>query len=143
MDWTIAIAAGSLEAVILTSAIGVVWKLTRTEVDLRGEFNKRIAEIHAAAAEMRGEFNKQIAEIHAASAEKVAEIRAEHTREIAALTAKVYQIEIWARDEFVRKGSFELVVARLEKSMDLLAAKVEGSVDKMATRIENMSHHKD
>lgn len=125
MDWTIVIAAASLEAVILASACGVVWKLTRTEVDLRGEFNK------------------QIAAIYAASAEKVAEIRADHTREIAALTAKVYQIEIWARDEFVRKGSFELVVTRLEKSMDQLAAKVEGSVDKMATRIETLSHHKD
>src|SRR5258707_15549542 len=95
MDWTLVIAAGSLEVVILSSAIGIVWKLTRTEVDLRSEFNKGMAEIHAAAAE------------------KVAAIRAEHTKEIAALNAKVYQVEIWARDEFVRKGSFDLVVSRL------------------------------
>jgi hypothetical protein len=126
MDWTLVIAAGSLEVVILSSAIGVVWKLTRTEVDLRNEFNKGIAEIHAAAAE------------------KVAQIRAEHTKEIAALNAKVYQVEIWARDEFVRKGSFDMVVARLEKSMELLGTKVESAVDKMATRIENISqHHRD
>jgi len=126
MDWTLAIAAASLETVILTSAMGVVWKLTRTEVSLRGEFNTETAKIRAEAAK------------------ETATIRAEAAKEITALNAKVYQVEIWARDEFVRKGSFDIVVARLEKSMELLGAKVEGAVDKMATRIENISqHHRD
>lgn len=122
MDWTLAIAAGSLEAVILSSAIGVVWKLTRTEVSLRSEFTKEVASIRAEAA-------KEIADINAKAA-----------REVAALQAKVYQVEIWSRDEFVRKGSFETVVARLEKTMELMGTKVENAVDKMATRIENLSH---
>lgn len=120
--WPIIIAAGSLELVILTSAMGVVWKLTRTEVSLRSESAKEVAAIRAEAAK------------------EVAAIRQEAAVEVAALNAKVYKIEIWARDEFVRKGSFDMVVGRLEKSMELLGAKVESAVDKMATKIENMGH---
>jgi hypothetical protein len=101
MDWMLIVAAGSLEAVILSSAIGITWRLSRVEVGLRAEF----------------------------------------TKEIAALQAKLYQVEIWARDEFVRKGSFELVVARLESGMKDLGTKVENAVDKMATRIESLNHH--
>lgn len=122
IDWSLIVAIGSLEIVILSSAIGVVWKLTRTEVSLRSEFNKEVAAIRADAAR------------------EVASIRAEAVAELAAVNAKVYKIEIWARDEFVRKGSFDMVVARLEKSMELLGTKVETAVDKMATRIENLSH---
>lgn len=101
MNWELVLSAGSLELVILTSAIGIVWKMTRTEVGLRAEFQK----------------------------------------EIKTLSDKVYQVEIWARDEFVRKGSFEMVVTRLERSMELLGTKVETAVDKMATRIETINHH--
>lgn len=122
MDWTLVVAAGSLELVILSSAMGVVWKLTRTEVSLRSEFNKEVAAIRADAAK------------------EVAAIRSEAAAELATVNAKVYRVEIWCRDEFVRKGSFDLVVGRLEKSMELLGAKVENAVDKMATRIENLSH---
>lgn len=126
MDWTLAIAAGTLEAVILSSAIGVVWKLTRTEVSLRSEFTKEVAIIRADGVK------------------EVAAINAKAAKEIAELQAKVYQVEIWARDEFVRKGSFETVVARLEKTMELMGTKIEAAVDKMSTRIETMNqHHRD
>jgi hypothetical protein len=101
MDWTLIVAAGSLELVILSSAIGITWRLSRVEVGLRAEF----------------------------------------TKEVASLQAKVYQVEIWSRDEFVRKGSFELVVARLENTMQLMGTKIETAVDKMATRIENLTHN--
>lgn len=58
------------------------------------------------------------------------------------LSGKIYQVEIWARDEFVRKSSFETVVTRLEKSMELLGNKIEAAVEKMASRIEHLDHHK-
>lgn len=44
-----------------------------------------------------------------------------------------------ARDEFVRKGSFDQVVTRLEKSMEILGAKVETAVDKMSSKIDHLS----
>lgn len=112
MDWGLAIAAGTLELVVLSSAIGVVYRITRVEVSLRAEYTKEIAMI-----------------------------RAESTASIAALSGKLYQVEIWARDEFVRKGSFETVVSRLERTMELMGTKIETAVDKMATEIKNLGHH--
>jgi hypothetical protein len=106
------IAAGGLAIVILSSAVTITWRLSRVEIGLRADYT-----------------------------EKIATLRADYTRDIAALQAKVYQVEIWARDEFVRKGSFETVVARLEKGMEQLGSKVESAVDKMASRIENLNHH--
>ena len=60
----------------------------------------------------------------------------------AVLAAKLYQIEIWVRDEFVRKGSFEIVVTRMEIGMRDLGIRFEGAVDKMTARIETLSDHK-
>lgn len=67
-------------------------------------------------------------------------VRAEMTTEIAALQAKVYQVEIWARDEFVRKGSFEIVVARMEKGFDSLRGEITQRLDKMADKIDHFGH---
>lgn len=101
IDWTLIIAAMSLEVVILSSAVGVVWKLSRSEMALRNEF----------------------------------------TEKIAALSAKVYQVEIWSRDEFVRKGSFEAVIARMEKGFGDLRSEITQRLDRMADRIEHFGHH--
>lgn len=57
------------------------------------------------------------------------------------LSAKIYMVEIWARDEFVRKSSFETVVSRLEKGLGDLGDKIEGRFDKMAERLEKIPHN--
>lgn len=67
-------------------------------------------------------------------------LRAEFTTQIAELKEKVYKVEIWARDEFVRKGSFENVVSRLERTMELMGTKIETAVDRMATEIKGINH---
>jgi hypothetical protein len=96
-NWTIVIAAISLEVVLISSAVGVVWKLSRSELALRAEFEER---------------NR-------------------------ALTEKVYQVEIWARDEFVRKGSFDLVTGRLEKSIERIGDKIDERFADLTKRIDN------
>jgi hypothetical protein len=67
-----------------------------------------------------------------------AALRAEYTREIATLQAKLYQVEIWARDEFVRKGSFETVIARMERGFGDLRQEITARLDKMTDRIEHI-----
>jgi hypothetical protein len=96
INWTDIVAAASLEIVIITSAVGIVWKLSRSELALRSEFEER---------------NR-------------------------ALSDKVYQVEIWARDEFVRKNSFELVVGRLEKSMEKIVDKIDEKFADLTKRID-------
>lgn len=57
------------------------------------------------------------------------------------LSSKIYNVEIWARDEFVRKTSFENVVGRLEKGMDDLGDRIQGRLDKISERIEKIPHN--
>jgi len=109
VDMGIMISAAGLAILILTSVCGLVWKLSRIEIGLRAEYM-----------------------------EEVAELRDAHAKEIAALSAKLYQVEIWARDEFVRKGSFEAVIARMEKGFGDLRSEITQRLDKMTDRIEHI-----
>ena len=63
-------------------------------------------------------------------------LRAEAAKEAAELSAKLYQVEIWARDEFVRKGSFEVVIARVEKGYTDLRSEIAGRLDRMSDKID-------
>ena len=85
---------------------------------------------------MRAEFAGEVAVIMAAAAKEAIELHDRAAREVSALQAKVYQVEIWARDEFVRKGSFDIVVTRLEKSMELMGIKFEAGVERMSAKID-------
>ncbi len=101
MDWSLIVAAASLELVVLSSAVGIVWKLSRQEAAMRAEYTKANAE----------------------------------------MAAKLYQVEIWARDEFVRKGSFEIVIARMEKGFGDLRAEISTRLDRLSDKIDERGTH--
>ena len=54
----------------------------------------------------------------------------------AALRTKIHEIEVFARDTFVRKESFELVVGRIEKSIEKMTDKLEEKIDKAIERLQ-------
>ncbi|WP_338701925.1 hypothetical protein V5279_21515 [Bradyrhizobium sp. 26S5] len=78
---------------------------------------------------------KRAAEIAIAEAKREAQAAAEEAR---ALAAKLYQVEIWSRDEFVRKTSFENVIRRLEAGFGELKSDIGGRLDRMTDRIETI-----
>lgn len=55
------------------------------------------------------------------------------------LSDKIYQTEIWARDEFVRKASFELAVGRMERGFDTMKSEIASRLDRMTERIEHIN----
>lgn len=73
-------------------------------------------------------------------ARQEASLRADLNEEISALKQKVYQVEIWARDEFVRRGSFDSVVNRLEKGFADMRGEILGRLDGMNERIDHIGH---
>jgi hypothetical protein len=119
-EWSLVISAGGLAIVILSSVAGLVWKLSRIELALRSEFARTVSDI-------QDEHTREIAQI-----------RTSHAKEVADLNAKVYQVEIWSRDEFVRKGSFELVVGRMERGLADLRGEITGRLDKMNDKIDHL-----
>lgn len=64
-----------------------------------------------------------------------AEIMRHETGEMgAALRAKIHEVEMFTRDTFVSKQSFEIVINRMEKMMDKLGDRLESKLDGMARR---------
>ncbi|WP_398468506.1 hypothetical protein [Tardiphaga sp.] len=52
---------------------------------------------------------------------------------------KTYQVEIWARDEFVSKDSFGLVVGRVEKSIADFRGEFAGRLEKISDKIDRIA----
>lgn len=130
-EWSVIISAIGLAIVTLSSVGGLVWKLSRIELALRSEFAK-------AVSDFKDEHGRELAEVKAANVKEIGDIKATHAEQFAAIHAKVYQVEIWARDEFVRKGSFEGVIARVERGFSDMKSEIAGRLDKMTERIEHL-----
>ncbi|WP_338826697.1 hypothetical protein [Bradyrhizobium sp. 27S5] len=94
-----------------------------------------------AAAEAKRAAEAAIAEVKRTSEAAIAEAKREAqaaSQHAAELAAKLYQVEIWSRDEFVRKSSFEMVVSRLERGFAELKQDISGRLDRMTDRIETI-----
>jgi hypothetical protein len=51
-----------------------------------------------------------------------------------AIRQKIHDVEMFTRDTFVRKDTFEAVMTRIEKSIDKLGDRLEEKIDKMKGR---------
>jgi hypothetical protein len=132
------IAFVSLFCTVALGGGGVVWKLTRVETAIRDKIGSETKILD----DKLGKVNERLAGVERQQLEEIAILRREAGESIAAIRTKVHEIETWARDEFVRKGSFETVVSRMEKGIESLGEKIERRLDKMAERIEKIGHDK-
>ncbi len=98
-------------------------------------YSDRITKAEAAAAAAGTAATAAAAAAAAAIADARREAQ-EATKHAAELSDKLFKIEIWARDEFVRKASFEAVVARLERGFSELKTDIGSRLDRMTDRIE-------
>jgi len=130
-EWSVVISAIGLAIVTLSSVGGLVWKLSRIELALRSEFAK-------AVADFKDDHVRELATVKTDHGREISNLKAAHSGQIAALSDKIYQVEIWARDEFVRKGSFEQVIARVERGFSDIKSEIAGRLDKMSERIEHL-----
>ena len=114
-------------------AIAAAIGLLLTIIGFWTRYSDRITKAEAAAAAAV----IPAASAAAAAAEVKREAR-EAAEEARTLAAKLYQVEIWARDEFVRKTSFENVIRRLEAGFGELKSAIGGRLDRMTDRIETI-----
>lgn len=106
-------------------AVKLTWKFRDLEKEMRKDFDAQIDNVQR-------DYSKAVRE-HMGDLETM---RHEFGETVAAVRTKIHDVEMWNRDTFVRKDSFEMVIGRLEKSIEKLGDKIEDRIDKMVERIQ-------
>jgi signal transduction protein with GAF and PtsI domain len=94
--------------------VAVTW-LSQTEISLREAINASRDDIEDKQDRMTREFGETVT----------------------AIRQKVHEIETWARDEFVRKGSFDIAMGRVEKMLGDQFDRIEIRMDRMEKKIDD------
>lgn len=66
-------------------------------------------------------------------------VRREVGETINAMQQKIHEFEKWARDEFVRKQSFEAMMARTEKAQELRDDRLDKRLERIEKKIDEAS----
>lgn len=93
-------------------AIRVTWLLSRIEKSLRDDMRKDVSRLEREAV-VRGESYRQ-----------------EFGETAAAIRQKIHDVEVFSRDHFVSKDSFEAVVSRFERTVEKMTDRLETKFDK-------------
>lgn len=117
MDYGIYINIGTTVAVIVYIIRGT-WHARGIETSIREYLDAQIDNMQ-----------RDIAKLERSGMETADTLRREFGETGQALRTKIHEVEMWNRDTFVRKDSFEMVISRIEKTM-------EKGFDKIDSRIE-------
>lgn len=117
-NWPLVLTAAGFVLGLLSTVGGLVWKVSRVEKLIRDDMEKGV----------RG--------VDRDSMDRAETLRREAGEMGAALRTKVHDIEVFCRDTFVRKESFELVIGRIESSIERMGDKIDGKIDKLEENID-------
>ena len=127
LDGSIVNAILTAAGTILVTAIGVTWKLS----GLKGELDRRIdaAELALAQkeAELRGSIMSSVDEASRAMGEGMA-----------ALRQKAADMEIWGRDNYVRRSDFQNVVDSFTRSIEALRADINTKYQRLNDKLDRV-----
>lgn len=134
---------------LLFLVVGTAVKITRTQAADNAALKQTIVDQDKAHAneigKLQREHSTELASLRSEMvhnqrdySEALDTARHEFGESCNAIRQKIHEFEKWSRDEFVRKGSFEIVIARMEKGMETLGDKIEKRLDRMAERFEKI-----
>lgn len=110
----VAIAAGAFLLHFLVTIIGGIWKLSQMEISLRGAIDASGKEIDERIDQQARQFGETAS----------------------ALRAKITEVEIWARDNFVRRDSFYKVTGDLSADIKDMGKDITARLDRMEGKID-------
>jgi hypothetical protein len=99
----------------LSTVIGLTWRLSQ----VKGELKDAITDARDEIEERQDRHLRDVGE------------------SMAAIRQKVHEVETWARDEFVRKGSFEHILTRTERTMSDQFDKIDKRLERMEAKIDS------
>lgn len=110
---------------VIAYAVKLTWQASRIEKEQREYTDAQIDNLR-----------RDMISVERGSVERADTLRHETGEMGAALRTKIHDVEMWTRDTFVRKDSFEMVIGRLEKSIDKLGDKIEEKLDRLTERFQ-------
>ena len=109
-DLAIYISGGTALSVI-GYAIKLTWQASRVEKAMREDFHREIGRLEHDARSRGDTYRNEFGET------------------CAAIRQKLHDVEVFTRDNFVSKDSFESAVGRLERSFDRVTERLEAKLD--------------
>lgn len=100
-------------------AVKITWQVSRVEKSVRDDLRKDISRLEREAM-ARGDSYRQ-----------------EFGETAAAIRQKMHDVEVFTRDHFVSKDSFEAVVGRFERTIEKMTDRLETKFDKA---VEHFHH---
>lgn len=98
----------------------IVWKLSRVEKEIRDDMDAQIDNLQ-----------RDVQGLTRDSLGRAETLRHETGEMGSAIRQKIHDVEMFTRDTFVRKDTFEAVMNRIEKSIEKLGDRLEEKIDKM------------
>lgn len=107
-SWLVAVILGAVGFTVQSVVMAFVFarKLSEVEIGVRREIT-----------EHQESDSREFAKIREEIRDEADQARSQVGETVAAIRTKVNEVELFARDEFLRKGSFNAVIDRLEKRL--------------------------
>lgn len=112
---------------VIVLAIGGTWALSRQAQTIQES-------ISTSRRETDSEFQKLRDEIHLEHDDFLRRFG----DSLAAIRQKVSEVELWARDEFVRRDDFYRILDGINKSITALGEKIDARVDRLESKLEQL-----
>jgi aminoglycoside phosphotransferase family enzyme len=132
-DLAIYISGGTALAVV-GYAVKITWQMSRVEKDVRAEAVKGDKELGESMEAQIDNLQRDIVRFHRSGMEKSDVIIREFGETAAAIRQKLHDVEVFSRDHFVSKDSFESVVGRIERSFEKMTDRLEEKLEKAVER---------
>ncbi len=117
---TVAVAVGSFATGLAINLFIFGWKAKSVEANLRQDMNTAIAKL---AETMRDEHDDAMAKV---------------SKAVADLQSKVFEVEIWGRDNFVRRADFSQVIDGVSRSIESIGIRLDAAVLRIENKIEKI-----
>lgn len=127
-------AVGSFLWAVATMVAGYIFRNAMLQV--KGEIGKTELRLTTAISNARTEIDRRI-EVHIQDIEEQLDAHRRDTGEMGlALRTKIHEVETWARDNFVRGGTFNKVTSELSSQIGELGKRIEGRLERMEDKID-------
>lgn len=108
--------SGGTALAVVGYAVKITWQASRLEKSMREDFKKDIARLEQDARDRGDTYRNEFGET------------------CAAIRQKIHDIEVFSRDHFVSKDSFEALASRFERTLEKMTDRLETKFDKAVER---------